>query len=122
MMLIRGTKQKLFAAILAAIALAAGIYTTFIQSRGFVKTTATIIDTEWNYGSGDKSDTFTPIVEYTVNGKTYTGKLNQSSGSYKVGKTIPVLYDPNDPGVVHGGDGIGIYFPKHWSKTTAFRR
>ncbi|MBR1496541.1 MAG: DUF3592 domain-containing protein [Oscillospiraceae bacterium] len=110
MISLRGPKLKIIAALIAAFCLAAGIYTTFFQSRGFVKTTATIVDIEWDYSSADSSDTFTPTVEYTVNGKTYTGKLNQSSGSYKVGKTIPVLYDPNDPTVVHGGDGIGIYF------------
>ena len=43
-------------------------------------------------------------------GKTYTGKLNQSSGSYKVGKTITVLYDPNDPSAVHGDGTFGIIF------------
>ena len=110
MISLRGPKLKIFAAVLAVIALAAGIYNTFIQSRGFVKTTATIVDIERNFGSGDESDTFTPTVEYTVDGKTYTGKLNQSSGSYRIGQTITVLYDPNDPGVVHGGSGIGIYF------------
>ena len=106
----RGPKLKIFAAILAVIALAAGVYTMFFESRGFEKTTATIIDMELDSDTGDSSDTYTPIVEYTVDGKTYTGKLNQSSGSYKVGKTIPVLYDPNDPAVVHGDSTIGLYF------------
>ena len=110
MISLRGPKLKILAAVLAAVALAAGVYTTFFKSRGFVKTMATIIEIERNYGSGDEADTFTPTVEYTVDGKTYTGKLDQSSGSYRVGKTIPVLYDPNDPNVVHGGDGIGVYF------------
>ena len=110
MISLRGPKLKILAAVLAAVALVAGVYTTFFKSRGFVKTTATIIEIERNYGSGDETDTFTPTVEYIVDGKTYTGKLDQSSGSYRVGKTIPVLYDPNDPNVVHGGDGIGVYF------------
>ena len=106
----RGPKLKIFAAVLAVIALAAGIYNTFIQSRGFVKTTATIVDIEWDNSSADTSDTFTPTVEYTVDGKTYREKLNESSGSYKVGKTITVQYDPNDPSVVHGDGTIGIIF------------
>ena len=110
MISLRGPKLKIFAAVLAVIALAAGIYTAFFESSGFVKTTATIIDIERNYGSGDEADTLTPTVEYTVDGKTYTGQLNQSSDSYKVGKTIPVLYDPNDPGVVHGDSRMGFYF------------
>jgi len=110
MISLRGPKLKILAAALAVIALAAGIYTAFFESRGFVRTTATIIDIERNDGSGEEADTFTPTVEYTVDGKTYTGQLNQSSGSYKVGKTIPVLYDPDDPGVVHGDSTMGFYF------------
>ena len=110
MISLRGPKLKIFAAVLAVIALAAGIYTTFFQARGFVKTTATIVDIERNFGSGDESDTFTPTVEYTVDGKTYTGKLNQSSGSYRIGQTITVLYDPNDPSAVHGDGTFGIIF------------
>ena len=110
MISLRGPKLKIFAAVLALIALVAGIYMTFFESQGFVKTTATIIDIERNYGSGDNDDTFTPTVEYTVDGKTYTGQLNQSSGSYKVGKTITVMYDPNDPSVVHGDSRMGLYF------------
>ena len=94
MISLRGPKLKIFAAVLAVIALAGGIYFTFFESRGFVKTTATIVDLEVNFGAADESDTYTPTVEYTVDGKTYTGKLNQSSSSYKVGKTITVLYDP----------------------------
>lgn len=107
---LRGPKLKIFAAVLALIALVAGIYMTFFESQGFVKTTATIIDIERNYGSGDNDDTFTPTVEYTVDGKTYTGELNQSSGSYKVGKTITVMYDPNDPSIVHSDSRMGLYF------------
>lgn len=95
MISLRGPKLKIFAAVLALIGLAAGIYMVFFESRGFVKTTATIISIERTNGTGDNDDTFTPTVEYTVDGKTYTGELNQSSGSYKVGKTITVLYDPN---------------------------
>ena len=110
MISLRGPKLKIFAAVLAVIALAVGIYTMFFESRGFAKTTATIIDMERNDGSGDESDSFTPTVAYTVDGKTYTGQLNQSSGTYKVGKTITVLYDPNDPGVVHGDSRMGLYF------------
>ena len=110
MISLRGPKLKIFAGILAVIALAAGIYMMFFESRGFVKTTATIIDIERQYGTGDNDDTFIPTVEYTVDGVTYTGQLNQSSGSYKVGKTITVMYDPNDPGVVHGDGRMGLYF------------
>ena len=108
MISLRGPKLKIIAAMLAAICLAAGIYLTFFRSQGFMKTTGTIISLREDT-SGDSSVYF-PTVEYSVDGKTYTGELDTGSGSYKVGKTIPVLYDPNDPAVVHDGSGVGIYF------------
>ena len=95
MISLRGPKLKIIAGILAVIALAAGIYLTFFRSRGFVKTTGTIVALRED-SSGDSSVYF-PTVEYSVDGKVYTGELDTGSGSYKVGRTIPVLYDPNDP-------------------------
>ncbi|MBQ6667526.1 MAG: DUF3592 domain-containing protein, partial [Bacteroidales bacterium] len=108
MISLRGPKLKIFAAVLAVIALAAGVYLTFFRSQGFVKTTGTIVSLRED--SSDDSSVYYPTVEYSVDGKTYTGELDTGSGSYKVGKTIPVLYDPNDPAVVHDGSGVGIYF------------
>lgn len=109
MISLRGPKLKIFAGILAAIVLAFGVYVSFFQSRGFVKTEATIVDLEEDTDA-DNDTTYYPIVEYTVDGNTYTERLDQSSPSYKIGKTIPVLYNPDDPSVVHGGDGMGYYF------------
>ena len=108
MISLRGPKLKIFAGILAAICLVAGIYITFFQSRGFIKTTGTIVALRED--TVDDSTVYYPTVEYSVDGKTYTGELNTGSGSYKVGKTITVLYDPSNPGVVHSGGGIGLYF------------
>ena len=108
MISLRGPKLKIFAAVLAVIALAAGVYLTFFRSQGFVKTTGTIVSLRED--SSDDSSVYYPTVEYSVDGKTYTGELDTGSGSYKIGKTIPVLYDPNDPAVVHDGSGVGIYF------------
>ena len=107
MISLRGPKLKTFAGILAAICLVAGVYLTFFHSQGFVKTTGTIVAVRED--SSDDGLIYYPTVEYIVDGKTYTGELDTGSGSYKVGKTIPVLYDPNDPTVVHDGGGIGIY-------------
>ena len=107
MISLRGPKLKIFAAILAAIALAAGVYLTFFHSRGFVKTTGTIVSLRED--DSDDGGIYFPTVEYTVDGKTYTGELTTGKGSYKVGKTMTVLYDPDDPGVVHDGGGVGIY-------------
>ena len=107
MISLRGPKLKIFAGVLAALCLLAGVYFTFFHSRGFVKTSAVIVDLEADTTDGDT--TYWPTVEYTVDGRTYTSRLDQGSGSYKMGKTITVLYDPGDPSVVHGGSGAGIY-------------
>ena len=48
-------------------------------------------------------------IHSTSDGKTYTARLDQSSPSDEIGKTVTILYDPDDPSIVHGGKGIGIY-------------
>ena len=107
MISLRGPKLKIFAGILATICLATGIYFTFFRSQGFVKTTGVIVSLRED--TSDDSTVYFPTVEYSVDGKTYTGELDTGSGSYKVGKAIPVLYDANDPSIVHDGSGVGIY-------------
>lgn len=111
MVSLRGPKLKIIAAVIAVACIAAGVYLNFFHSRGFVKTTAAIIDLRVESGGEPESgDVYFPTVEYTVDGRTYTGELDQGGASYRVGQTIPVLYDPNDPGVVHSGSrGFGVY-------------
>jgi hypothetical protein len=108
MISLRGPKLKILAAVIAAACLIAGVYFTFFQSRGFLKTTGTI--TELRSDTTDGNTVYFPTVEYTVDGKTYTGELDTGSGSYRVGQTVTILYDPDDPTVIHGGGGIGVYF------------
>ena len=108
MISLRGPKLKFFASILAVIALCVGIYTTFFQSQGFVKTTGTVVSVRMDT-SGDDTYYY-PTVEYTVDGKTYTCELNVGSGNTKVGRKTAVLYDPDDPAVARDGSGISIYF------------
>ena len=103
----RGPKLEIFAGILAAIALVAGIYLHFFHSEGFFSTTGTIVSLREDTSDGDAI--YFPTVEYSVDGKTYTGELDVGSGSYKVGKTPKILYDPNDPTVVHDGGGFSLY-------------
>ena len=104
---VREPKLKIFAGILAAIVLITGVYMTFFQSRGFVKTTASITDVRMD--STGESTIYYPTVEYTVDGKTYTTELDTGSGSYRIGQTLSVLYNPDNPAAVHDGGSIGLY-------------
>lgn len=104
---VRGPKQKIFAGILAAIVLTAGVYMTFFPSRGFVKTMASITDVRLD--STGESTIYYPTVEYTVDGKTYTTELDTGSGSYRIEQTLSVLYNPDNPAVAHDGGSIGLY-------------
>ena len=104
---VREPKMKIFAGILAAIGLIAGVYMTFFQSRGFVKTTASITDVRMD--STGESMIYYPTVEYTVDGKTYTTELDTGSRSYRIGQTLSVLYNPDNPAVAHDGGSIGLY-------------
>ena len=105
---IKGIGVKVFALIMAVIAMAVGVYLTFFHSNGFVKTQATIVAVE-DVSTGDDGPSYRPTVEYTVDGTTYTSLLDESGESCRVGKVVNVLYDPNDPAVVHGGGFMGIY-------------
>jgi hypothetical protein len=104
---VREPKMKIFAGILAAIVLITGVYMTFFQSRGFVKTTASITDVRMD--STGESTIYYPTVEYTVDGKTYTTELDTGSRSYRIGQTLSVLYNPDNPAVAHDGGSIGLY-------------
>ncbi len=108
MISLRGPKTKIIVGLLALFCLAMGIYISFFRSQGFTKTTGTIVSLREE--TNDDSSVYYPTVEYSVDGKTYTGELDTGSGSYKIGKTITILYDPNDPAVVYGDGGVGIYF------------
>ena len=107
---VRGPKLKYFALVMAVIVIVGGVYITFFESAGYVKTQATIVsieeDPEWST-SDDKS--YIVMVDYMADGSRYTSRLDTYSGSWKVGKTVTVYYDPHDPSVIHGGKGIGVY-------------
>ena len=75
---VRGPKLKIFAGILAVIVLIVGVYMTFFQSRGFVKTTARITDVRMD--STGESAVYYPTVEYTVDGKPIPRSWIQAAG------------------------------------------
>lgn len=47
----------------------------------------------------DGSTTYSPVVEFTANGQTYTFESDNASSppAYQVGETVNVRYDPADP-------------------------
>lgn len=47
----------------------------------------------------DGSTTYSPVVEFTANGQTYTFESSNASSppAYQVGETVNVRYDPADP-------------------------
>ena len=106
-MKIGGIKLKYFIIVISVIAIAAGIYVTFFQSRGFEKTTATIKSIETTEGT--EGEDYIVTVEYEVNGKSYVQQLDSYSDSYKVGKEVAIYYNPEDPNVIHSGGWMGIY-------------
>ena len=107
---VRGPKLKYFALVMAAIAIVAGVYMTFFQSAGYVKTQATIVSiVEVPSDLPDETSDHIVTVDYVADGSRYTTELDTYSGTWKEGKTITVYYDPSDPSVVHGGKGFGVY-------------
>lgn len=109
MISLKGPGLKFFAVIIAVIALAFGVYSTFIQSSGYQKTTATIVSMEKDQESGEE-DSYIVTATYTVDGTEYTNVLDSYSPSYEVGGTVEIRYDPADPNKITSGYGLGIYF------------
>ena len=107
MISLRGPKFKYFAAVMGVLCLVMGIYYTFFQTKGFLETTGTIVDVEASFDGEDT--TYYPIVEYSVDGVTYTEKLDRGLNQNEVGDDITVHYNPEDPTVIHDSGFIGIY-------------
>lgn len=115
MISVKGPGLKIFAAVLAVIALGAGVWLTFFQSAGFEKTTAKIVsiekDPDYVPDPQVQNDSRRIVkVEYEVDGKKYTQTLDSDSPSYQVGGEVEVKYDPKNPGTIHSGGSFGIYF------------
>ncbi len=100
--------------IIGLLALAFGCYVYFFESRGFVKTEAVIyqIDEEFTgYDADDQAEyDYDVYVHYTVNGERYSEKSDYYEGSYEVGKSITIYYNPANPHEIHGdSQNVGIY-------------
>lgn len=71
------------------------------SSKG-IKTDATIVKID-SYYTTDHDKRHVVTVEFQVQGETYRGELNEYSSSMKVGQTVPVYYNPENPNeFVHG--------------------
>ena len=62
MISLRGPKLIFFASILAVIALCVGIYTTFFQSQGFVKTTGTVVSVRMDTSGDDWGGSYGAVL------------------------------------------------------------
>lgn len=108
----KGIPLKIFAAVLAVIALGAGIYISFFQTAGFETTKATItsIEEDPNYipdPNTENDKQYITTIQYTVGEKEYTRTLDSYSPDYNVGKEVEVKYDPKNPGTVHSTPVFG---------------
>ncbi|MBQ8086747.1 MAG: hypothetical protein IJ232_11650 [Lachnospiraceae bacterium] len=99
--------------VLGIAATAIGVYNSFLAGKGYVETTAVIDHIDEIERGYDEDNVmqydYDVYVNYSVDGKEYTGKSDYYSGSYKEGMEIKISYDPNDPTKIHGDSkGMGI--------------
>lgn len=69
-----------------------------LETTGVV-TEGTVIALDESYSDG--SVAYDPVVEFTVDGQTYTFESGNASSppAYQVGERVSVIYDPNNPSV-----------------------
>ena len=110
MVVFRGIGFKIFVAVMAVIALVVGVNMTFFRTRGLSQTTATVSSVEVEDGVDDEKE-YTVMVDYTVEGNTYTALLDAANlDKYQEGQTVEVYYDPAKPEVVKTKDlGVSLY-------------
>ncbi|MBE5822456.1 MAG: DUF3592 domain-containing protein [Butyrivibrio sp.] len=104
---VRGIKFKYFIAVFSAVIFIFGVYITFFQSRGFIQTQGSIIDVEEDTTGDDP--TYWATVEYSVDGVTYTDRAQEAVGADSLGKTVTILYNPDNPAEFHIKSWMSIY-------------
>ncbi|MBR2811989.1 MAG: DUF3592 domain-containing protein [Solobacterium sp.] len=110
-------QKRLFLILFILMGLAVGAfggYTAFFETRGFEKTTAVITRIDETFTGYDDDNnpeySYDVYVDYTVDGKEYSGMSDYYSGSYEEGKEITIYYNPADPTEIHGdAKNFGIY-------------
>ena len=97
---------QILAIVFGVILFGFGLYLSFFETRGFVRTTAIIeqIEETWTGTDGDGYDLYDHevLVSYTVDGVTRQSRLDTWSADYEVGKRVRIYYDPADPEKIHG--------------------
>ena len=106
----RGFKLRYLALVLALIVIGVGVCQTFFTGQGYVKSEATIVSIEENDLSTPDDTQYDVTVRFIVDGKEYSGLLGTYSPSYKVGKTVPIKYDPNDPSKFQDASSMMLIF------------
>lgn len=74
------------------------------------ETIAEIIEIKMEYDSLNEEYDYTVYVEFKVDGKIYSGMLNEYNSSMREGDEVTIYYDPYDPQTFKSsGTGIFIY-------------
>lgn len=74
-------------------------YTSWrLQNEG-ITTTGMVIQMEESNSSEGGCCVYSPVIEFTVNGQTYSFDGGNASDppAYRVGEGVEVIYDPSDP-------------------------
>lgn len=90
-----------------------GVYAGYmgwqLQTKGET-TPGTVVRLEESSSSDDGCCVYSPVVEFDVDGQTYSFEGNNASDppDYKVGEVVDVRYDPSDPNTAQ----IDSYFER----------
>lgn len=66
------------------------------KANNGIKTDAIIVDID-SYYTADRDLRHVATVEFQVEGVTYRGELNEYWSSMRVGQTVPIYYNPDNP-------------------------
>lgn len=66
-------------------------------SRNSLSTDGIIVDINSRYNHNSESTEYDVIVEYAVDGQIYSRTLGYYSSSMKIGQTVTIYYDPENP-------------------------
>lgn len=64
-----------------------------------IATEGTVVEMEESSSADSGCCVYSPIIEFSVNGQTYRfeGDVASDPPEYRVGETVPVIYNPADP-------------------------